>query len=424
VHTLAATFWVTLGALLIAAVYADIFFTVLHPNVESPLSNRFQKLVWWLLRLFARALPERKRDELLSAGLPLMVAGLIALWLALFTIGFACVYLPWIGDGDAFAADTFLRGDFFDAFYYSGVTLATLGYGDILPLTRPLRALAVLQAITGAVSISASVAYILAVYPALAQQRTLARALNAEVAGQSDALPMLRRYLASDGAWHADLFAQLRHLALNLMAISESHETHSVLYYAHPVHVQHSFLRVLITAQSLVGTLRYGLSVDAHPDTVQHPHLLLLEQSLHFSLNQLSASMHTGQQGPSAEAARQREYAAAFATLCAEVEAIGLVSARRQRSPAVPVLVKSDAEDDRPDEQAGRAALVAEAFTFDGHPPILDPALDLGSRSSEAAFVVFRAQTDPLLEAYAAACSYDIADARATSATHWWTGKG
>jgi hypothetical protein len=33
--------------------------------------------------------------------------------------------------------------------YYSFVTLATVGYGDIVPVTRPARALSVLEALTG-----------------------------------------------------------------------------------------------------------------------------------------------------------------------------------------------------------------------------------------------------------------------------------
>ncbi len=36
-----------------------------------------------------------------------------------------------------------------DFYYFSFVTLATLGYGDIIPMTRPARSLAVVEAVTG-----------------------------------------------------------------------------------------------------------------------------------------------------------------------------------------------------------------------------------------------------------------------------------
>ena len=413
-----------LGALLIIVVCVDIFLTVLHPTIESPLSNRFQQIIWQGLRVVERVVHRYQRKMgILDSGLPLMVAGLIIFWLMLLGFGFACLYYHWIGDPNTFRSSNPIEGSFFDALYYSGVTLATLGYGDIQPISIPFRALAVIEAITGAITISAGVAYILAVYPALNQQRTIARALNAEVAGQSDALPMLRRYRAADGQWHSELFTQLRDLALALLDITESHETHSVLYYAHPRHVQHSFLRVLITAQSLVAILRYGLSVDRYPDTVKHPHVLLLEQSLHYSLHRLSMSIHIPETSQAHVPVNQQSLAEEYRTVCNELEQIGLTSARLQRSAGVPVLVESDAERDTTNESAEHAALVDGSFEYNGEPNILDPALDLASQSSEAAFVVFRLQTDPLIAAYAVACSYVLDDARASYSTMWWTGR-
>jgi voltage-gated potassium channel Kch len=412
--------WVIVGVVIIVLVYVDIFLTVLHPSVESPLSNRFQQTIWRGLQVMARVLPtDTQRHALLGLGLPLMVAGLIVFWLLLLSVGFACLYTPWIGDPTVFSADSALGG-FFDALYYSSVTLATLGYGDLLPLTPAFRTLAVFEALTGAVTISAAVAYILAVYPALAEQRTLARTLNAEVAGQSDALPMLRRYLMSDGNWHSDLFTTIRELAFALLNISESHETHSVLYYAHARHVQHSFVRMLITAQSLVSTLRYSLSVDHHPDTVNNPHVLLLEQSLHYSLNQLSKSVHVTL--PGAVSDNGQQYAAAYAHVCDVVEQIGLKSSRVQRTLAVPVLVESEAEEQSGDENAVQRVRAAETFAYDGDPSVLDPALDLASATPEQAYAVFRQQTDPRIAAYALACGYGIEEARASTSTTWWTG--
>src|SRR3712207_4749700 len=110
-----------------------------------------------------------------------MVGGLIVLWLALLTVGFALVYYPWLADPAVFASDNPIDPDFGTALYYSGVTLATLGYGDILPLVEPFRALAVVEALGGALTIAFGVAYVLAVYPALSQKRTVAAALDAEV---------------------------------------------------------------------------------------------------------------------------------------------------------------------------------------------------------------------------------------------------
>lgn len=416
--------FVIFGAFVVITVSLDVFITVLHPSVESRLSNRFQQAIWYTLRLIDSAVNRRKhRVEILCWGLPLMVAGLIVLWLMLFGVGFACIYYPWIGNRTIFNATNPINGHFFDALYYSGVTLATLGYGDIQPIALPFRALAVVEAVTGAVTVSAGVAYILAVYPALAQQRTIARALNAEVAGQSDALPMIRRYLTADGQWHSDLFSQMREFALDLLNISESHDTHSVLYFAHTRHVQHSFLRVLVTAQSLVSILRYGLSIDAYPDTVKHPHVLLLEQSLHYSLHQLNRSIHTTASAQANQHGEELQLAKEFKKLCRDLEQVGLTTARTQHSAGVPVLIETDAEDEHYADSPRQNQTRSESFQYNGDPDVLDPALDLSSQSPVAAYCEFRLQTDPLISAYATACGYTLDQVRASYSTTWWTGK-
>ena len=47
---------------------------------------------------------------------------------------------------------------FFEAFYFSGVTLATLGYGDILPLHWVARALALYEVATGILIVAVAIA--------------------------------------------------------------------------------------------------------------------------------------------------------------------------------------------------------------------------------------------------------------------------
>ena len=51
-----------------------------------------------------------------------------------------------------------------DFMYYSFVTLTTLGYGDITPLTQTTRSLAILEAITGVFYTTVLVARLVGVY--------------------------------------------------------------------------------------------------------------------------------------------------------------------------------------------------------------------------------------------------------------------
>ncbi len=199
------------GLLLVLLVQFAIVATVLHPEVESPLSTRLQRLTWQTLRAVDNVVPKRGNvSKVLNWALPLMVAGLIILWLMLLAVGFALVVAPWLGDPAVFLSPTPRSSTLVTALYYSGVTLATLGYGDVRPAAAPFRLLAVIEALMGALTIAFGVAHVLAVYPALSRTRTLAAALDAEVAGQAGALPMVRRYLGQPAGWSDDLTARLR----------------------------------------------------------------------------------------------------------------------------------------------------------------------------------------------------------------------
>jgi hypothetical protein len=64
------------------------------------------------------------------------------------------------------------------ALYLSLVTVATLGFGDIVPADPVLRVLAPLQALLGFVLLTAAISWVLQVYPALGRRRSVARRLS------------------------------------------------------------------------------------------------------------------------------------------------------------------------------------------------------------------------------------------------------
>lgn len=51
-----------------------------------------------------------------------------------------------------------------DFFYFSFVTLGTLGYGDIVPITRPARAMSILEALFGQLYLAVLIARLIGVY--------------------------------------------------------------------------------------------------------------------------------------------------------------------------------------------------------------------------------------------------------------------
>jgi hypothetical protein len=61
-----------------------------------------------------------------------------------------------------------------DSLYFSLVTLATLGYGDISPLSGWLRMVAPLEALLGLGLLTGCVSWLLSIFPVLSRRRALA----------------------------------------------------------------------------------------------------------------------------------------------------------------------------------------------------------------------------------------------------------
>jgi hypothetical protein len=74
-----------------------------------------------------------------------------------------------------------------DSIYLSLVTVATLGFGDVVPTSLSLRLVAPLEALFGFMLLTAAVSWVLEIYPAVHRRRVLAMQLsNLRKARQTD----------------------------------------------------------------------------------------------------------------------------------------------------------------------------------------------------------------------------------------------
>ncbi|SED95667.1 potassium channel family protein [Streptomyces sp. TLI_105] len=162
------------GAALILFVLRDVFHTIWHPTRHGGLSRLLMRGVW---RLSAHH-GERWRPVGLAG--PVGMMAVVAVWAFVVAVGWGLVYWPSMPDDFSYApglAPAEHAGPV-DALYVSLVTLATLGLGDIAPTSEWLRVLAPLEALVGFALLSATVAWVLGIYPALARRRALALRLS------------------------------------------------------------------------------------------------------------------------------------------------------------------------------------------------------------------------------------------------------
>ncbi|MCM0675557.1 potassium channel family protein [Micromonospora phytophila] len=164
--------WVStvVGIGVVVIVLRDVFHTLLHPAGRGTLARLVMRLVW-------RSTGRGGRTGRISglAG-PLGMAAVAVIWGAATTLAWALIYLPHMPEGFSFSSGVqpHERNDLLDSVYLSLVTVATLGFGDIVPTSGWLRLVAPVEAVVGFSLLTAVVSWILEVYPALTRRRILA----------------------------------------------------------------------------------------------------------------------------------------------------------------------------------------------------------------------------------------------------------
>ena len=172
---LVAEWFITLlGVAVVLAVLRDIFHTLWHPSGHGGLGRRVLAAIWRIGR------PRHGHRRVRALAGPLAMVVVVIAWVALIVLGWTLIYWPHLDDG-FFITESLKqtsRGGLLDALYLSMVTLATLGFGDIVPTAEWLRVAVPLQAMLGFVLLTAVVTWVLQVYPALTRRRALAIRLS------------------------------------------------------------------------------------------------------------------------------------------------------------------------------------------------------------------------------------------------------
>jgi hypothetical protein len=160
-----------LGAGLIVFALREIFQQLFNPTGGGSMSRVLMRIVWRVFRRIAVYRPA----SLALAG-PVTLLTVITTWSILLVVGWALVFWPRMPGEFLYASGLgdSGHGGFLEALYLSLVTLATLGYGDIVPTSAPLRVLVPFEALIGFGLFTAAVSWLLSIYPALSRRQVFA----------------------------------------------------------------------------------------------------------------------------------------------------------------------------------------------------------------------------------------------------------
>ncbi len=284
--TLATLLSTSTGVGLLGLVAYDVYATILHSRARAgPIGQNLNRRIWWLARKAAFRFPRPRRHLILNAVGPLLLPALVAAFIVCLILGYALIY--WSHMPGSFNVDEKARTpSWIEAIYFSGITLTTLGYGDIAPRSTAMRLVALSEASAGFAFISLAVTYLLTVTNALERKRTVALSFYHQAEQGADAAGFLvHHFRRGEFQGLESIFAAA---ARDLQSLLESHVEHPVIHYFHPVEVHKSLPRMLFLVLEIRSIMKCCLDREAYANIRTHPEAETLEETARYVLRQLS----------------------------------------------------------------------------------------------------------------------------------------
>ncbi len=166
-----ATVLTIVGLLLVLVSVQDVFLTLFHPAGRGTMSDWVARGTWRTFRAAAQRWP-----AMITFAGPAALLLIILAWTGLVVFGCSLVYLPHIGSAFTVAPgmNPAEHRAYIDAFNVSLGALITVG-GDFNAKSSWIRLLMGVEAVIGFGLLTASVSWLLSIYPVLEQRRSLAQ---------------------------------------------------------------------------------------------------------------------------------------------------------------------------------------------------------------------------------------------------------
>jgi hypothetical protein len=278
-----------LGTALLLLVAYDVYATILHARGRSgPIGEGLSRVVWRSTRLLAIRLSRSRRHRLLNAVGPILLPLIIITYIVLLISGFALIYygrMPGAFNVEPSAASP----AWIESIYFSGITLTTVGYGDISPRTTAMRLVALTESASGFALISLAVTYLITVYSALERKRAAALSFYHQAEEGADVAGFITHHFVEGRFYGLD--ATLRLATRDIQGLLESHVEHPVIHYFHPLQVYKSLPRMLFLLLESCAVIRSCLDPDEYREIYSHPVVRTLDASTRHVLFELDTSL-------------------------------------------------------------------------------------------------------------------------------------
>ncbi len=244
----------SLGLFLVGLTLQDAFEVMLlprHVRRRWRLTRVYFDNTWRAWRWYGCRIPGlRARERFLSLFGPLSMILLFALWVIGLMVGYAL--LSWSLERGLPKAHAF--GNYL---YGSGVTLLTLGYGDVLPQTAATKMISVMEAATGFGLLAVVIGYLPVLYQLFSRREVYVIQLDGRAGTPPAAATLLYRH-ACDGEL-TKLEELLREWERWCAELVESHVSYPMLSFYRSQHENQSWLSGLTAITDSCAIIMTGL---------------------------------------------------------------------------------------------------------------------------------------------------------------------
>ena len=245
------------GIVIVAWILWDVFQTVIVPRptpTRVRLTRYLTRSAWriWRRRA-ARAQTSAAREKLLGSFAPALVVVLIGSWLAFLIIGYGLILF-------GLRAEISHQPDLATAIYQSGITVLTIGYGDVVAQGTLSRLTELFAAGTGLGIVAMGITYLFSLYGSFQRREELVTTLDARAGAPPSGVKMLETY-AKLGLWD-DLRRSLAEWEVWCAQVLDSHVAYPILGFFRSSHDNESWVSavgaVLDAGVLLATTIEHG----------------------------------------------------------------------------------------------------------------------------------------------------------------------
>jgi len=247
-----------LGLSVVLLALGDLFAQVVVPRPARGswrLSRIFFRISWRFWRWVALRVSPETREDILGAYAPFAVVFLLGIWVLLLAVGYGLMLY-------ALREQTQpeLRS-YWEALYFSGVSLLTIGYGDIVATAGLARAVVLIEAGTGLGTVALVISMLFSLYSSFQRRESLVITLDATAGAPPTGVQLLetcRKYKMPE---HMDrTFDEFRLWSAEVL---ESHLAYPTLIWFRSNHDNESWVSALgavMDAANMVLTTLEGES--------------------------------------------------------------------------------------------------------------------------------------------------------------------